>query len=348
MANKSSYQDFTSSWTKTVNWAKSQGITQSAIYPVYQLDSKRLLSGEYPMSEAEPPRAILAAQNPNNLTPRPTDPPSTGSGLSFIGHFFGNVMHDASNIFTGLQPTKLIPSIVDGVVNTVEHPSWVLNPEKNTIAQWIPGGAVIGELEQGGLSNVMSHPLISFLDVLPIADTGVGILAKAGLGAGIAERAGIPEALLGRSRLLGQDAQNGVGALTLARKLVGQTKTPTQGLFRNADGLPEYGNLTVSQRLKNYSNTHMMGSDQAELGGSMVKVTTAASHELASRSQEWDEAYSKLSPDQARQAYDIWTGLDKVLGGNDRQTLINNDDLAPEMKDFFKKTFDVMDYVQEK
>src|ERR1700685_3346805 len=348
MANKSSYQDFTSSWTKTVNWAKSPGITQPAIYPVYQLDSKRLLSGEYPMSEAERTRAILAAQNPNNATPLPTDTPSTGSGLSSIGHFFGNVAHDASNIFTGLQPTKLIPSIVDGVVNTVEHPNWILNPEKNTIAQWLPGVAVLGEYEQGGLSNVMSHPLISFLDVLPAVDTGVGILAKAGLGAGIAERAGIPEALLGHSRLLGQDAENGVGALTLARKLVGQTKTPTQGLFRNADGLPEYGNLTVSQRLKNYSNTHMMGSDQAELGGSMVKVTTAASHELASRSQEWDEAYSKLSPDQARQAYDIWTGLDKVLGGNDRQTLINNDDLAPEMKDFFKKTFDVMDYVQEK
>ena len=178
------------------------------------------------MSEAERTRAILASANPNNVTPLPTDTPSTGSGLSAIGHFFGNVVHDASNIFTGLQPTKLIPSIVDGVVNTVEHPSWILNPEKNTIAQWIPGVAVLGEFEQGGLSNVLSHPLISFLDVLPAADTGLGVIAKAGLGAGIAERAGIPEALLGHSRLLGQDAQNGVGVLTAARKIAGSIKTP--------------------------------------------------------------------------------------------------------------------------
>ena len=350
MANKSSYQDFTSSWTKTVNWAKSQGITQSAIYPVYQLDSKRLLSGEYPMSEAERTRAILAAQNPNNVTPLPTDTPSTGSGLSSIGHFFGNVAHDASNIFTGLQPTKLIPSIVDGVVNTVEHPNWILNPEKNTIAQWLPGVAVLGEYEQGGLSNVMSHPLISFLDVLPAVDTGVGILAKAGLGAGIAERAGIPEALLGHSRLLGQDAENGVGALTLARKLVGSIKTPgaPEGFYRNAEGMPDYGKLTITQRLKRYSNTHMAGADQAKLAGSMVKVTSAASHDLAARSQAWDEAYSKLDPDQAKQAYDIWTGLDKVLGGKDRQALINSNAIDPAIKDFFKKTFDVVDYIQEK
>lgn len=348
MVQKSSAQQFQTSWTKTVNWAKSQGISQQSIYPVYQLDSKRLLSGTYPMSEAERTRAILASSNPNNVTPLPTDTPSTGSGLGAISHFFGNVVHDASNIFTGLQPTKLIPSIVDGVVNTIEHPNWVLNPEKNTLAQWIPGVAVVGELMQGGLSNVLSHPLISFLDVLPIADTGVGVLAKAGLGAGIAERAGIPEALLGRSRLLGQDAQNGVGAMTLARKLVGNTKTGKEGLFTNAEGAPEFGKLTVSHRMKTYSNAHMAGSDQAKLAGSMVKVTSAASHELAARSQAWDEAYSKLNPDQARQAYDIWTGLDKVLGGNDRSTLITSNELAPEMKTFFQHTFGVMDYVQEK
>ena len=349
MAYKSSVQSFQTSWTKTQNWAKAQGIPNSAIYPVYQLDSKRLLSGSYPMSEAERTRAILTAANPNNVTPLPTDTQTTGSGiLGGITHFFGNVEHDAANIFTGLQPTKLIPSIIDGVVNTVEHPSWVLDPTKNTIAQWIPGVAVLGELKQGGLSDVFSHPLVSFLDVLPAADTGIGALAKAGMGAGIAERAGIPEALLGRSRLMGQDAQNGVGALSLARRLVGNTKTRKEGLFRNADGLPEYGKLTVSQRMKNYSNTHMMGSEQAKLAGSMVKVTTAASHDLAAKSEAWDKAYAKLTPDQARQAYDIWTGLDKVLGGNDRQTLINNNSLAPEMRDFFKQTFEVMDHVQEK
>ncbi len=349
MADKSYYQTFQTSWNKTLNWAKSQGIPQSAIYPVYQLDSKRVLTpGDTPMSEAERTRAILASYNPNNVTPLPTDTPSTGSGISAIGHFFSNVEHDAANIFTGLQPTKLIPSIVDGVVNTIEHPSWVLNPEKNTLAQWIPGVAAIGEYLQGGWSNVASHPLISFLDVLPLADTGVGVLAKAGLGAGIAERAGIPEALLGRSRLLGQDAQNGVGVLTLARKLVGNIPTRTQGLFTNADGLPEFGRLTVSTRLKHYANTHMAGSDQAKLAGSMVKITSAASHELASRSQAWDEAYAKLTPEQARQAYDIWTGLDKELGGNDRQTLVNDDRLPVEMKQFFDQTFKVMDFVQEK
>jgi hypothetical protein len=349
MVEKSSVQEFQSSWSKTVNWAKSQGISQASLYPVYQLDSKRLLSGYYPMSEAERTRAILAASNPNNVTPLPTDTPSTGSGLSAISHFFGNVVHDASNIFTGLQPTKLIPSIVDGVVNTVEHPSWVLNPEKNTIAQWIPGVAVVGELEQGGLSDVLDHPLISFLDVLPIADTGVGVLAKAGLGAGIAERAGIPEALLGRSRLLGQDAQNGVGALTLARKLVGNTKLPgaPTRLYRDANGMPQVDRATITQRLKGYSNAHMAGSDQAELAASMVKITAAASHVLAMKSQAWDKAYNALSDEEKSQVYGIWTGLDKVLGGQDRQALITDDRLSPQMKEFFKQMFTTVDDVQE-
>jgi hypothetical protein len=350
VAYKSNVQSFQTSWNKTVNWAKSQGIPQSAIYPVYQLDSKRLLSGTYPMSEAERTRAILAASNPNNVTPLPTDTPTAGSGLSAIGHFFSNVEHDAANIFTGLQPTKLIPSIVDGVVNTIEHPNWVLNPEKNTLAQWIPGVAVLGEYMQGGLANVEAHPLIGFLDVLPLADTGVGLLAKAGMGAGIAERAGIPEALLGRSRLLGQDAQNGVGALTLARKVIGNTKLPGApvGLSRDATGLPQLQKLTISQRLKNYSNAHMRGTDQAKLAGAMVKITSAASHELAARSQAWDAAYAKLSDAEKSQVYGIWTGLDKELGGKDRQALLNDDRLSVPQQQFFQRMFELADDVQEK
>src|SRR3974390_540007 len=285
---KSASQNFETSWTKTLNWARGQGISMNSIHPVSQLDSKRLLTpGDYPMSEAERTRAILASANPQNVTTLPSGPPTTGSGLGAIGHFFGNVIHDATNIFTGLNPIKLVPSIVDGVVNTFEHPNWVLDPTKNTLAQWVPGVAVLGELEHGGLSNVLSHPLFTFLDVLPIADTGVSVLAKAGLGAGIAERAGIPEALLGRSRVMGQDAQNGVGALSLARRLIGNTKTNKEGLLPVSAG-GGYGKLTVGMRMRSYFNAHMAGSEQAKLGGSMVKIPSAASHELASRSKAWD------------------------------------------------------------
>jgi hypothetical protein len=255
MAEKSQYQDFQSSWTKTLNWARTQGISTNAVLPVYEMDSKRLLSpGSYTMSEGERIRAILASSNPNNVTPLPTDQPEGG-----IGGFFNNVMHDATNIFTGLQPTHLVNSIYHSALNTFEHPAWILNPEKNTLAQLIPGYSLVGEFEQGGLKNVFAHPLITAINVLGIASAGTSIIGHTLAGDAIAEAIGVQG---GRAAIGGR---SGLGPIGIASKAVGNIGTGPTGFSKDATGTLQFGHLTVGQRLANWTRTKGAGGELADI-----------------------------------------------------------------------------------
>ena len=252
MAQKPGYETFSSSWNKTLNWAHQQGIGTASVLPVYELDAKRFVSGTYPMSEAERTRAILASYNPNNVTPLPTDQPQGG-----IGGFFHNIMHDATNIFTGLQPTHLVTSIFDSVKNTVEHPNWLFDPKKNTLAQLIPGVSLIGEYEQGGIDNVMAHPLITFLNMLGIASAGTGLIARTALGETLAASIGV-----GSKEALAQ-----MGPVKIATRYFGsRLPSKTMGLSRDpVTGLPTYGRLTASKALTNWANIRGVGTQIADL-----------------------------------------------------------------------------------
>ena len=252
MAQKPGYETFSSSWNKTLNWAHQQGIGTASVLPVYELDAKRFVSGTYPMSEAERTRAILASYNPNNVTPLPTDQPQGG-----IGGFFHNIMHDATNIFTGLQPTHLVTSIFDSVKNTVEHPNWLFDPKKNTLAQLIPGVSLIGEYEQGGIDNVMAHPLITFLNMLGIASAGTGLIARTALGETLAASIGV-----GSKEALAQ-----MGPVKIATRYFGsRLPSKTMGLSKDpVTGLPTYGRLTASKALTNWANIRGVGTQIADL-----------------------------------------------------------------------------------
>jgi hypothetical protein len=276
---KSPYQNFETSWTKTLNWARGQGISMSSIYPVYQMDSRRLLGGGYTMSEAERTRAILTAYNPNNVTPLPTDVPASG-----VGGFFHNVMHDATNIFTGLQPTHLVTSIYDSLKNTVEHPNWLVDPTKNTIAQMIPGVSLIGEYEQGGMGNVFAHPLISFLNVLGVASAGTSLIAHTALGDTLAASLDV-----GSRQALARLGPTGILA-----KVVGRVPTKTMGLTLGADGLPTFDNLTVAQRMKNWSSTKGFGSDIATLNAKIAKEARVSGSQLEQLVAEGAKANAKI------------------------------------------------------
>jgi hypothetical protein len=257
MAEKDRYQSFESSWAKTLNWAHSQGIPTSSVLPVYEMDAQRMLAGQgsYQMYEAERIRAILASYNPNNVTPLPTDHPAGG-----ITGFFHNVMHDAENIFTGLQPTHLVKSIYDSVANTVEHPGWLFDPTKNTIAQLIPGVSLIGEYEQGGIDNVLAHPLITALNVLGVASGVTDIIGHTALADSLAGALGVPG---GRAAIGGRQ---GLGPLGIARTAVANIKTGTEGFAKDASGLTTFGPLTISARVKNWTNTKGVGSDLGAIG----------------------------------------------------------------------------------
>ena len=212
-APKSALTSFTTSWNQTVAWAQSQGISKNSYYPIYQMDSARLLTGESPMSEAERTRAILAAANPNHVTPVPGDKPDPTNVV-------GNAVNDLRNIFTGLAPNHLVPNLVDTVKNTVLHPETVIKPVADvvggaasgnlnevkqglelasglkgpgSILSWLPGVYVGGELAQGGLNQVLSSPVTSFIDLAPFAPAGRIIDAAAGASraASIADKVGM-------------------------------------------------------------------------------------------------------------------------------------------------------------
>jgi hypothetical protein len=278
---KSPYQNFETQWTKTMNWARGQGIPMSSIYPVYQLDSRRLMTpGEHTMGEYDRTRAILASYNPNNVTPLPTDVPASG-----IGGFFHNVMHDATNIFTGLQPTHMVTSIFDSVKNTIEHPNWLLDPSKNTLAQLIPGVSLLGEYEQGGMGNVFAHPLISFLNVLGIASAGTSLVAHTALGDTLAASLDV-----GSRQALAR-----MGPTGILSKVVGRVPTRTEGLSLDANGLPTWGNLTVAQRMKNWAGTKGLGSDIATLNAKIAKEARVSGSELEQLVADGAKANAKLA-----------------------------------------------------
>jgi hypothetical protein len=281
MAQKAQYQSFETSWNKTLNWASSQGIPRSAVYPVYQTDSKRLLSGTYQMSEAERTRAILAAYNPNNVTPLPTDQPEGG-----IGGFFHNLEHDASNIFTGLQPTHLVNSIYHSALNTFEHPGWIVDPTKNTLAQLIPGVSLVGEFEQGGLRNVFAHPLFTALNVIGIASAGTALLGHTAMAGALADALKLPEgtAIGGRA---------GIGPMGLAAKAIGNIPTRTKG-FSNLSGETTFGPLTVGERLTKWSNTKGMGGNLADINAKFHSLNQIGQETFAQAMKDVADANAKL------------------------------------------------------
>ena len=280
---KAAYQTFETKWTRATNWARGQGVPMSSILPVYQMDSKRLMEGGYLMSTAEVTRAILASYNPNNVTPLPTDKPQGG-----IGGFFGNVLHDASNIFTGLEPTHLVDSIYQSVKNTVEHPGWLLDPEKNTLAQLIPGVSLIGEFEQGGIDAVLAHPLITALNVLSVASAGTNLIGHTALADTLAAKLGVPG---GRAAIGGRE---GLGPIGIARKAVGNIGTGKQGFSRTPDGELVYGPLTVSARAKNYFNVKGMGSDTADINALVHSADQQASSRFFQLTKDFAVANAKL------------------------------------------------------
>src|SRR6516164_1392099 len=180
---------FTQNWQKTVAWAKSNNIPFSSYYPVYQMDQQRLTSGT-PMSQSERIRAIESANGLSYTTALPTDNPNWKD-------IVGNSKRNAQDIFVGLAPQHILPTIFDTVKNTIVHPSSWINPIKDlatvldpfagqqqtraaearfgkditgqpNILSMIPGVYDIGQaLNPGGVKNLANDPITSLLDIIP-------------------------------------------------------------------------------------------------------------------------------------------------------------------------------------
>jgi len=205
-------ETFTSQWNKAAAWAQAQGIPASTYLPVYQYDQQRLQNYGYGMSAAERNRAILAAQNPNNVTPAPTDNPNPSN-------VFGNARHDVASIATGLinLPEGLWHLTQNTVMDIADPKRLEAKTFGGTVGNWlndtllslIPGAADVGTVLQtdpslsgsSGAKKLAEHPLVSGLDVVPFGDIFGGLTARAAatteLGARLAGHLGMTPAQIG-------------------------------------------------------------------------------------------------------------------------------------------------------
>jgi hypothetical protein len=292
MVDKSGTQTFTQSWSKTVNWAKQAGIPQSAYYPVYQLDSQRLLTGT-PMSESERIRAIQAASGLNYSSALPTDTHSDSAVVA-------NVKTNAANIFTGLDPISLVKNIFDTITNTVEHPSSLLHPlALHSLASWIPGLTDFAELMEGkaGLNTLLQNPLTSLLDVLPLTDYLPKILAHTDQGIAMAAKLGIAP-----------DELSKMSAAQLSWALGKKLPLKNQGVIATTDaaGQTSLASMTVGDQLNLYRNAKNVGSEQSELNKGLISAEQKGTKLVEDMTRPMIEAIGRLSPadkDLALQIY---------------------------------------------
>ena len=262
MASKRSVEEqFTQNWNKTASWAQASGISSSAYLPIYQMDVQRLQANEYPMSAAERHVGILAAQNPNNVPSAPTDNPQPSN-------VFGNARHDLGMIATGLEPTHLISGLFGTVENTIKA---VLDPKReegknlgttaanwlqNTLLSFIPGMYDIGTVLRAdptlsgseGFKALADHPLLSLLDILP-AEAG-GIAAKTGLGARLADAAGITTEALAETSV----------TRAVSKALMNQTWGMKEGF--SLDAAKGYHDLTIGETLQKWATNGVFGTSK--------------------------------------------------------------------------------------
>ena len=301
---KSNLQYFQNDWNKTVNWATSNKIPKTSWYPVYQMDLQRYANGEYPMSQAERSRAILSASNLQANTVLPTDHPSPTN-------IFGNALSDLKNIFTGLEPTKLVQNIFDEFKNTLDHPDWLLNPEKNTLMQWLPGWADIGMYKRGGLSEVASHPIMSLLDVLPIANKGLQLTAHTPVGGAIAEAAGVTTDELGTAVRKGGQGS----VLRIARRLVSNIPTsrsathfdmtPAELTDALKTGKPLTRHITVGDRMKQAARSMGLDKQSADAMAAAITQNLHSTRQSITLLKPFLDSASALTADAQRQLSDL-------------------------------------------
>lgn len=341
--SKTGTQAFTSSWSKTVNWAKQSGIPQSAYYPVYQLDSQRLLSGT-PMSESERIRAIQAAAGLNYSSALPTDVHSDSSVVA-------NVKSNAANIFTGLNPESLVKNIFDTVTNSIEHPSsvygifmtksagfnskelaanmdkYVLQP--HSLWSWVPGLADVAELFQGkkGINQLAQNPLTSLLDVLPLGHDIPKVLAETDKGAEIAQKLGIS-----REELSKMSAQQ--LAWALARKA--PVRGSKAGIIAATDAADQttLTPFTWGDRMNMWRNKKNIGSEQSHLTQGLIQKEQKGTRLIQQMVEPASEAFGRLTPELKDQAAQVFQN-----DFRSSEAIINDDSIPLQVREALDHIF---------
>jgi hypothetical protein len=276
------FQTFQKDWTQTASWAQANGITSQEYMPVYQQDVSHYQQYGYGMSQGSRIQAIKAAAGYSAPTAIPSDSPDPW-------HIFSNSVSDLQNIFTGLMPWNIVPDIFDTIKGVLEHPTatfsqagemlaaigtsqeselmkqYVLSP--NSAWAWVPGMADLAYASQGksGIDHLLTHPITSVLDALPMGKTIPAALARTDAGAALAGSIGLaPEEMskLNVNQLAWRSFMH------RPTKLVGPRLAP--------DGSLKIVPLTHSDLLRRAANHIGIGSQQ----GTIMRGLTIADQQV--------------------------------------------------------------------
>lgn len=323
MASKPAVQSFTQNWNKTVNWAKQQGIPYSAYYPVYQLDTQRLLGSGSPLSESERIRAIQAAAGLNYSTALPTDNPSPTD-------LIGNTKKNATEIFTGLEPTHIIPNVVDTVKSTITSPGHIIGDigdalfggsagrksaaqdilKPDNILAWAPGVYDLAQVfavdpnltGNKGAKALAKDPITSLLDVIPFGRAVSEALGSTSRGAAVADRLGMTTDEMRKTgiwRVGGKLIKSAPAPKLLSRMehpLLDYATDPNTGL-RTPTGVKSQP--TIGDRWEEFKRKVGASGEQADITEGALKLgQTVGTPQVERMLQPAMTAISKLSDDQ--------------------------------------------------
>ncbi len=336
MAEKSNLQTFISDWGKISSWASGNKIHNTSIMPVYQMDLKRLQANEYPMSQAERMRAILAASNLKTGQVLPTDIRDPTQVLTNSKHDLANIFTGLSGIFTGSMERNLFDTAKAALIDPTSSHLWA------AADQWFPGASVADQiLHHGfeGVNEVETHPIVSLLDVLPLAATGLRVAARAGLAGSIAERAG-----LSVDQLAAPVSHGGVGVVRVAGRMISRIPLPGEAKLVGAPAR-DLGGLTTPARTIGTKVNDLLHNPMARshVVEEALKTAQRGTHMNVALSRPFHVAMQKLSDTERHETLSLLT-----TSGRSRPDIMTDDGISTDVKTAIKAYEPLLNWFQEK
>ncbi len=142
-------------------------VAPEAADAVFNMDRQRVLRGQKPLGTKDTARALLAANRGDTITPQPKRNPA---------NLLGNAISDVSNIATGVFK---LPAALVNEVTEIPHFAERLRDGEGNAAQrllrapgirMLPGAYTAANVAGGDLREIVTHPVMTALDILPVAN----------------------------------------------------------------------------------------------------------------------------------------------------------------------------------
>jgi hypothetical protein len=292
-----------------------------------QFDTDRVNKGQQPLSIPQTASVVKSALTGQAQTLGREKKPGNflSNVVSDIGQIASSVPRLPVALYREVQELPTLPSVVSGAVSSSKSPGEMLSRIANAPGiRFIPGTYVAGNLARGGegVNELATHPVMSFLDVLPIAGkvakgTKVG---KAGAAAG---RRPLPALLTQTLDDAGELTPNivGKGVEAIKRTAPGQLATEAFGaqtrsmvqLYNQYKGRAmedahlgstELGQLAQRSRTLHTKYTETLGSERIAALTELIQHDPAKIPDLGDIERTFIAEARELTDDLARHSID--------------------------------------------